>query len=97
MKIAITGENLRAVAWVKEFLVGRSQRVRLDGKLSNEARVNSGGPQGSLLVPVLFVACVNNIWRNTQSNIRLFTDDCIIHRKITNSSDNYKLQMDLSR
>ena len=30
-KIAETGVDLRVVIWVKEFLLGRSQRVRVDG------------------------------------------------------------------
>ena len=36
-KIAATGVDLRVVVWVKEFLLGRSQRVRVDGQLSEEA------------------------------------------------------------
>jgi len=92
-KIAATGGDLRVVVWGKEFLLGRSQRVRLDGQLSDEARENAGTPQGSLL----FLAYVNDIWRNTESNIRLFTHDCVTYRKITESSDIEKLQTDLNR
>jgi hypothetical protein len=33
-KIATTGVDLRVVVWVKEFLLGRSQRVRVDMQLS---------------------------------------------------------------
>jgi hypothetical protein len=51
-------------------------------------------PQGSVLGPLLFLAYVNDIWRNTESNIRLFADDCIIYRKINDSSDIDKLQKD---
>jgi len=38
-KIAETGGDLRVVVWIKEFLLGRSQRVRVDGLLSEEVRV----------------------------------------------------------
>jgi len=38
-----------------------------------------------------------NIWRNTEFNIQLFADDCIIYTKIMDSSDTDKLQMDLIR
>ena len=31
-KIEATGVDLRVVVWIKEFLLGRSQRVRVDGK-----------------------------------------------------------------
>jgi len=88
---------LRVVVWVKEFLLGRSQRVRVDGQLSEEVRVTSGVPQGSVLGPLLFLAYFNDIWRNTESNIRLFAGDCIIYRKITDSSDIDKLQTNLNR
>ena len=58
--------------------LGRTQRVRLGGQLSGEVRVRSGVPQGSVLGPLLFVAYVNDIWRNIESAIRLFADDCNI-------------------
>ena len=59
--------------------------------------VPSGVPQWSVLGPLLFLAYVNDIWRNTESNIRLFADDCIIYRKIMDSSDIDTLEMDLNR
>jgi hypothetical protein len=70
-----------------EFLSGRRQRVRVGGKLSEEVRVMSGISQGSVLGPLLFLAYVNDIWRNTDSTIILFADDCIINRKIMNNKD----------
>lgn len=96
-KIAATGVDLRVVLWVKEFLLGRSQRVRVEGQLSHEVRVTSGVPQGSVLGPLLFLAYVNDIWKNIDSNIRLFADDCIVYRKIMDSSDIDKLQTDMNR
>ena len=63
MEMAATGVYLRGVVWVKEFVLGRSKRVREDGQLSEEFRVNSGLRQRSVLGPVLFVAYVNVIWK----------------------------------
>jgi len=54
-------------------------------------------PQRSALGPLLFLAYVNDIWRNTESNVRPFADNCIICRKITDNSDINKLQTHLSR
>ena len=96
-KIVETGEDLRVVVRVKEFLLGHSQRVRVDGQLSEEVRVTSGVPHWSVLGPLLFLAYVNDIWKNTESNKRLFADDCVIYRKIMDSSDTDKLQTDLNR
>ena len=85
------------VVWVREFLIYRSQRVRVGRHYSEEVRVTSGVSQGSVLVPVLFLAYVNDIWRNIESTIRLFADDRIIYRKILHTKDVEKLQRDLDR
>ena len=85
------------VVWIREFLIGCSQRVRGGRHYSEEVRMTSGVPQGSVLGPLLFLAYVNNIWKNIESKIRLFADDCIIYRKILNIKDVEKLQTDLDR
>ena len=85
----------KVVVWVREFLVGRTQRVRVGRQLSKEVEVTSGVLQGSFLGPLLFVVYVNDIWRNIDSNIRLFTADCILYREITNKNDIEKFQKDL--
>jgi hypothetical protein len=87
----------RVVVWIREFLLGCTQRVQVGGKLSEEVRVTSGIPQGSVLGPLLFLACVNDIWRNIESTIRLFANDCVIYRKITNKEDMEMLQKDVDR
>ena len=66
-------------------------------QLSEEVRVTSSVPQGSVLSPLLFLAYVSDIWRNMESTIRLFADDCVIYRKIINNTDMEKLQKDLDR
>ena len=55
-KIKATGVDLRVVVWVKEFLLGRSQRVRIDGQLYEEVGVTSRVPQQSVPGPLLFLA-----------------------------------------
>jgi hypothetical protein len=44
--------DTRVIGWIREFLSDREQRVRVDGKLSEEVRVTSGVPQGSVLGPL---------------------------------------------
>jgi len=82
MKITIFGVDSKVVAWVRGFLLGRTQRVRVGGQLTKEVRVTSGVPQGSVLRPILFLAYVNDIWGDIVSTIRLFADDCVIYKKI---------------
>ena len=74
-----------------------SKRVRVGGELSDEVTVTSGVPQGSVLGPLLFLAYVNDIGKNTESHIRLFADDCVIYRKILTKGDEMKLQRDIDR
>jgi hypothetical protein len=40
---------------------------------------------------------VNGIWKNNESTIGLFADECLIYRKIVNNNDIEKLQIDLGR
>ena len=65
----------------KGIPISRTQRVRVGGQLSAEVRVTSGVPQGSVLGPFLFLAYVNDIWRNMESTIRLFADNCVSYKK----------------
>ena len=43
--------------------------------------------------PLLFLAYVNHIGGNLDSTIKLFTDNCIIYRKIVNDNDIETLQI----
>ena len=64
---------------------------------SEEVRVTTEVPHGSVLGPLLFLAYVKDICLKVESNKRLFADDCITYRKMTGSSDIDKLQTDLNR
>ena len=65
-------------------------------QLSEEIRVTPGVLQGSVLGPLLFLAYVNDICRNSESTFRHFAD-CVIHKKIINNEDIEKLQKGLDR
>jgi hypothetical protein len=74
-KIANSGVDSRVVVWIREFLLGRTQRFRVGGHLSEDVRVMSGVEQGSVLSRLLLLAYVNDISRNIESTIRLFADE----------------------
>jgi hypothetical protein len=97
MKTAAKGADPRVVARVREYLLSRSQKVRVGGQLSEEVTVKSGVPQGSVLNPLLFLANVNDIWRNLETTTKLFADDCTTYRKIMNDSNIETVQIDLDR
>jgi hypothetical protein len=95
-KIAVSRVDPRVVVLMREFLLDRTQSVRLGGQLSEEVRVMSGVLQGSVLGPLLFLAYVNDIWKITESTNIFFADDCIIYRKNLSNND-VELQIDLNR
>ena len=60
-KLAASGVDSTVVVCVREFLVGRTKRVRVRGQLSKEVKITSGVPQGSALGPLLILVYVNDI------------------------------------
>ena len=43
------------INWIEQWLTDRRQRVVVDGEVSNWKSVLGGGPQGSILGPLLFL------------------------------------------
>ena len=55
----------------------------------------SGVPQGSVLVPILFLIFINDLPDNIKSSVRLFTEDWVLYRNIHSLQDCLILQEDL--
>jgi len=90
----IDGHTIR---WIKNFLSDRSQRVVVEGACSSPLPVTSGVPQGTVLGPALFLCYINNMPEGISSSVRLFADDTVIYRKISDPDDHAILQQDLHR
>lgn len=82
--------------WLEAYLVGRKQRVVLEGVNSSEVDVLSGVPQGSVLGPLLFLIFINDITQQVSSRMRMYADDCCIYRDVTSAQDSAQLQSDLN-
>ena len=96
-KLQHYGINGCLLEWINSFLTQRSQRVVVDGESSEWVPVRSGVPQGTVLGPLLFLTFINDIPNGVSSHLRLFADDCLMYRTISDASDNTKLQEDLDR
>ena len=96
LKLEEVGVRGDLLLWIRGFLVGRTQRVVINGYKSSWKRTRSGVPQGSVLGPLLFIIYINDISANLDSKISLFADDCAIYREVSDLSDCSVLQHDLN-
>ena len=60
---------------ISDYLSDRTQRVAVKSCVSSTRSVNAGVPQGSVLLPLLFLIYVNDIADSLLSLTRLFADD----------------------
>ena len=61
--------------------------MAMDGEESNPCDVLSSVPQGSVLGPVLFLACINDIVTDVDAKINLFADNCALYRETASAKD----------
>lgn len=76
-----------------DFLESRQQHVIVHEKISYEASVISGVPQGTVISPLQVLLFINDLPEVVQ--VRLFADDCILFRIIKFESHNVFLQRDI--
>ena len=83
--------------WVSAFLIGRRQRVGINGVYSKWSEVISGIPQGSVLGPALFIIYINDLVHvcSGDSGIFLYADDAKLYRHVLTDYDRIMLQQDI--
>ena len=83
-KLAAMGISDYLLRWFTSYLLGRRQRVVIDGTVSDRVSILAGVPQGSILGPLLFLVYINDIVRNINSSISLFADDISLYIIVEN-------------
>ena len=66
--------------WFSNYLLNRNQFVFANGKKSDDAVINIGVPQGSVLGPILFMLLVNDLSQYVSlSCCNMYADDTVIY------------------
>ena len=77
-KMAIYGCSQQLMQWFTSYLSKRQQIVQFKGKLSHQAEIQTGVPQGSILGPLLFIMFMNDMPLNVSASVDMYADDYII-------------------
>jgi hypothetical protein len=86
------------LCWMGSYLIGRTQRVKLEDYLSESIQCQSGVPQGSHLGPILFILDINgalNIFENV--SVLRYADDQKLFKTIRCIGDCQLFQRDPDR
>ena len=96
-KLEELGVHSSMLCWLRTYLEGRTQHVRLMGCKSQPYSVTSGVPQGSHLGPLLFLIFFNDVVSVIKhSKCALYADDLKLYREVKSLEDSAKLQRDLT-
>jgi hypothetical protein len=94
-KVESLGIEGNVLQCIRDFLVGRRQRVSINGTVSDWASVRSGVPQGSVHGPILFVAYINDLPEVVSSVCSMYADDTNVYNTVKDASNKVQLQDDL--
>ena len=100
-KLKLLGIGGSILNILTEFLTRRTQRVVVDGQLSDIRYVVSGVPQGSVLGPLLFIIYTSDMWLDLENKLIAYADDATLVASIPSpglrSSVAESLNRDLER
>ncbi|XP_061107787.1 receptor-interacting serine/threonine-protein kinase 4-like [Conger conger] len=75
-KLVQMGVDTHLVSWIRDYLTGRTQFVRLKDCFSEQVVSSTGAPQGTVLSAVLFTLYTSDFRYNSEScHMQKFSDD----------------------
>ena len=86
-KLTSYGISGQIFGLISSFLCNRRLQVVLNGRSSQEYPVNAGVPQGSILVPTLFLLYINDLPDDVICNIAIYADDTTLYSNFDQASD----------
>jgi hypothetical protein len=81
-KLRILGLNTSLCNWIRDFLTGRPQVVRVGSNTSATLILNTGAPQGCVLSPLLY-----SLFTHDCMAIITFADDTTVVTLITDNDE----------
>ena len=95
-KLSLLGIRGKVLSWLMSFLSSRTQKVMVNGVLSDAAPVTSGVPQGSVIGPLLFLILISDIDSEVVASfLSSFADDTRVSKSVSGVMDASALQTDL--
>ena len=87
LKLLETNINRSIIKWISYFLQDRTQRVVLNGKISDVIKVPSGVPQGTIIAPILFSIYVRDLFSaQISSQLLAYADDMKVFASVSPTS-----------
>ena len=98
IKLRQNGIGGKILEWLNSYLSKRKQKVGLKSYFSGLKSIFAGVPQGSVLVPILFLVYINDIAKDLLGLTRLFENDSSLFYFAAHIADlagiiNYDLQL----
>ena len=86
-KLKRNGITCDLLRLIESFLSDRYQGVVLNRETSNWNKIKAGVPQGSILGPLNFLICINDLPSELRCSAKIFADDTSLFSDVENVNE----------